>query len=94
MEVQHEYELGHLLTKMREYGEGTTALDELQKLIWASAQALTAYDARHLREQLQVAEGRVESIRFTVDQERVPEEVLKVLDDVEASVRCFLGDAA
>jgi hypothetical protein len=91
METQHEFELGHLLSKMREYREGVADLDDLQKTLWGTAQALTAYEARYLREQLQDAEGRVESIRFTVDAERVRGEVLKLLDDVEAKVKRFVG---
>jgi hypothetical protein len=79
---------------MREYREGTAELDDLQKMLWDTAQALTAYEARHLREELQDAEGQVESIRFTVDAERVGGEVLKLLDDVEAKVRHFIGEDA
>jgi hypothetical protein len=94
MEVQHEFELGHLLSKVREYREGKTDLDDLQKTLWGTAQALTNYEARRLRQELQDAEGRLESIRFTVDTDRVGGEVLRLLDDVEAKVKRLIGEEA
>jgi len=84
-------ELDHLLLKLEEFRRSAIGVDELQKVLWGTAQGLSAHQDRKLREHLQDAEGRVEQIRFTVDQSRAMGEIAVVVDAVAAVLRSELA---
>jgi len=80
-------ELEHLLSKLVQFREGAIGLDELQTILWGTAEALTSREDRRLRELLQAAEGRVELIRFTVAESRAIDEIRCVVDVIDAAVK-------
>lgn len=86
MSEQLSGELVNLLSKLGQFRERTITLDELQALLWGTAQALTAREDQRLRETLQDAEGRVELARFTLEEDRIWDEVHKVVEAVELAV--------
>ena len=75
------------MSKLRQFRERTVPIDELQAILWGTAQALTAREDRWLREQLQDAEGRVELIRFTKEEALIWDEVLKIVESVEIALK-------
>ena len=94
MACQSAPELLHLLSKLRQFREQKTTLDELQTTLWGTAQALTSREDKRLREQLQDAEGRMELIRYTVEKEQIGEEVRKVLEAVESAINANINGIA
>lgn len=80
-------ELDHLLTVVEAFRRRELDLETLQAAVWGAAQALTSFDDRELRRQLEAAEGRLEAIRFTTDDDQVRDAVLAFLEDVEALLK-------
>ena len=83
-------ELRHLILKLDEFRSLTIDLDELQQILRKTAESLTSRDDRGLRQRLQDAESQVELIRFTVDKERVLDEVLRIVAAVEIEIKVAL----
>ncbi len=81
----------YLFAQFTGFREGCVGLDELQTALWSAAQSLTSRTERQLRERLEEAESGVERIRFTVDAERVQQQVTSLIDAIEVEVRSALA---
>ncbi|MFO0547479.1 MAG: hypothetical protein U0271_03770 [Polyangiaceae bacterium] len=72
-------ELSSLVAKLHAFRAEQFGVDELQRVLWSAASSLRSAGERELGGRLQVAEGQVERLRFTVDRARVRDEALKVV---------------
>jgi hypothetical protein len=61
--------------------------EELQSCLWKAVQTIVAVEEKELRDYLRSAEGRVELLRFTVNQNQVYEEVLKLVEEIEGYIQ-------
>jgi hypothetical protein len=83
--------LRHLLEACKSYRQGTIGLDDLQINLSNDGDQLVAHEERNLRELLLGAEGRLELLRFTVDQASLFERSLEVVGAVELELARWLG---
>ena len=85
--------LKHLLASIESFRHKAIELDELQRVLWSTAEGLTSREERDLRQALQDAENRLELIRFTVSREEVTDQVLQVLGAIQGQVKEALARA-
>lgn len=64
-------ELAQLLVAIYAFQRGEMHIQDLQRVIWSTAEALTSFGDRQLRRQLESAESQLELIRFTSDSDKV-----------------------
>lgn len=74
--------IGRLLDDVARFRRGELGIDEIQRLVLAHGHALEGAD-REWRDLVDHIEGRIDMIRFTVDQNRQSEKVLEVLAQLE-----------
>jgi hypothetical protein len=80
-----------LLDTCRGYRAKFVDLAVMKATIWSAAQSVVAADEKQHRDALQKAEGELDMIQFTVDQTKVFDETLPVVNAIEAMARDALG---
>jgi ATP/maltotriose-dependent transcriptional regulator MalT len=76
-------ELSDACTRYREH---SSSLDEVQAAVWKAVETIVAFEERELRAFLQVADGQLDQVRFTTDEQRVFEESLRIVSQIEAEI--------
>lgn len=80
-----------LLDTCREYRAKSVDLAAMKTAIWGAVQSVVAVEEKQYRDTLQKVEGELDMIQFTVDQAKVFDETLSVINTIEAMARDALG---
>jgi hypothetical protein len=80
-----------LLDTCREYREQVVSLASIKSAIWQTADEVVAVEDRPLRDFLQAAEGRLDVIEHITNDERIFDETLPVIEEVESRLREYLS---
>lgn len=81
-----------VLDACKGYRAKSIDLATLKATIWGAAQSVVAVDEKQYRAALQKAEGDLDMTQFTVDQAKVFDETLSVVNTIEAMARDALGE--
>jgi hypothetical protein len=92
METANARILGRLLDDVGRFRRGELKIDEIQRLVLAHGYALEGTD-REWRDLVDQVEGRIDMIRFTVDENRQTEMVLEALAQLEQVAARLFPDA-
>lgn len=81
----YEKTISNLLTSTKNYKQKKIKLDEYQLSIWRAASEIVLIEEKELRNFLQKAEGKLELLRFTVDENMIDtfEPSLKIVSEIE-----------
>lgn len=66
-----------------DYRAKCIGIEQLQVAIWTASQEIAAVEEKELRRFLQNAEGKIDLLRFTVDQEALFDRALEVVGEIE-----------
>jgi hypothetical protein len=77
--------------KAAAYRRGDLLLEELQAAVWAAADQVVDVDEADDRSFLQAVESRLELIAFTTASQRVFDESMAVVDELDAWVAAYLA---
>ncbi len=69
--------------KCGDYRTGKLSLDDFKKAVWAAAEQIESSDEYDLRLSLQSIEGRLDMVQFTVDQAKVSDASLEIVQELE-----------
>jgi hypothetical protein len=79
--------LARLRAACLDYRSHRIGIEQLQAAIWSAAQEIVAVEEKELRRFLQNAEGRLDLLRFTVDQSSLFDRTLELVSEIENYVR-------
>jgi hypothetical protein len=74
-------------TACLDYRARRIGIEQLQTAIWSTSQEIVAVEEKELRRFLQNAEGRLDMLRFTVDQALLFERTLELVGEIEDYLR-------
>lgn len=72
-----------LLEASQQYKRKEIGLEEYQNIVWGTAEVIVLVDEKDLRCFLQNSEGDLELIRFTVNSNKIFDESLKIVQQIE-----------
>ena len=75
--------IDELKSAISDYKEGTVDLNSLKASVWKAASEIVSVEEKELRIFLQKAEAELDSLQFTVDDESLFDETLKVATKIE-----------
>jgi hypothetical protein len=84
--------LSRVLTAADEYRAGSRTAEELQRVLSGVMSAVESDVPKPVRDALFQAEARVDSARFTIDIADQPDEIGKILDDLESVLEAADAD--
>lgn len=76
--------INKLLEDSKKYRNNMITLEVYQTSVWNTAEKIVLVEEKEFRSFLQNAEGKLELIRFTIDTDKIFNETLKVVQEVEA----------
>jgi len=74
--------LSRLREAFAQYRRRAIGIDQLQSLIWDSAEQIASPEEKELRRALQNAEAKLDLLRFTLDRDLVFEQSLAVIEEL------------
>lgn len=73
-----------LRSAILKYKKGIIDLDALKASVWRASSEIVSVEERELRSDLQQAEAELDSLQFTVDDDLLFDETLKVVTRIES----------
>jgi hypothetical protein len=84
--------LQDLKTACSKYRRHLLGIEELKAAVWEAAQTIVAVEELELHKFLQWAEGQLDMVQFTVDQENIFRESLKIVSQIEEQIQQWEQD--
>lgn len=76
--------IADLRSAILKYKKGIIDLDALKASVWRASSEIVSVEERELRSDLQQAEAELDSLQFTVDDDLLFDETLKVVTRIES----------
>lgn len=79
----YKQDVQDLLTATKQYKDKKISLDEYKSAVWQAACSIVHVEEKQFRSFLQNSEGDLDIIQFTVDSNKIFDETLKVVEQIE-----------
>lgn len=81
-----------LIDSCNAYRDREMTLPALKARVWEAAQSIVAIEEKALRSFLQQAEGRLDMVEHTRDEDEVFAATLRIVREIEDELRAYLAD--